>query len=311
MTKSTNSSRLSRRNAVYYNKSGAHNTLAYLHKKNWRRVMARDVMNQSLREFALAVGKKMRGIYFLARDGSPTLHVGIEGENTSAGRIGIDVITRGLEDVDVFCVNSDFIRSGPVNSANYHTKQSKNLLVSVRTACKALRVHTMQELCTDSLPAFQTKAIKTVVKDSNNLRASYSKIVGITYAADNNMVSSFVEEMESIITSGYKFATNGFRTEVYNLCTLHNKLIEARLAQDSSFYYAELVRNARGVTTHVKWLLVDNFCMVDKIYRASVADLPSGLQVGMSLMAMATEDKQYIEGAGYRVNESTYYVVKK
>jgi len=139
--------------------------------------MARDVMNQSLREFALAVGKKMRGIYFLARDGSPTLHVGIEGENTSAGRIGIDVITRGLEDVDVFCVNSDFIRSGPVNSANYHTKQSKNLLVSVRTACKALRVHTMQELCTDSLPAFQTKAIKTVVKDSNNLRASYSKIV--------------------------------------------------------------------------------------------------------------------------------------
>ena len=297
-------------------RSNATKTIAELTNSDYYTVTTpQDIPCPHLQAVATGVAKKLRGAKFIYGATYKTMYLYLEGCPVTLGRIqrSARYSSRGQEHYE-FEVRGDFIENGKHNSARFYSKASKHVSNTVKNVCKYLKPHSMHLLSDAFIHELDKCAKGTSRNMHDKLRDSFKKITGNYnhYSALSEDSYSFIAELGDIITAGFKFKNPQFNALVHEAVDQYAQLKQEEADQVLSYYFVTLDRIGDEVVG-ARWIDVDRKIPESEtvVHKASVSELPHDLFAGLSLMAMANQDNQYIDGAGYYVSKDILYVAKQ
>lgn len=296
-------------------RSNATKTIAELTNSDYYTVTTpQDIPCPHLQAVATGVAKKLRGAKFIYGATYKTMYLYLEGCPVTLGRIqrSARYSSRGQEHYE-FEVRGDFIENGKHNSARFYTKASKHVSNTVKNVCKYLKPHSMHLLSDAFIHELDKCAKSTGNSMHNKLRDTFRKITGIhSYSNLDETSYNLIAELEDIITTGFKFKNPQFNALVHEAVDQYAQLKQEEADQVLSYYFVTLDRIGDEVVG-ARWIDVDRKIPESEtvVHKASVSELPHDLFAGLSLMAMANQDNQYIDGAGYYVSKDILYVAKQ
>ena len=266
--------------------------------------------SQELKNFRIRLQKEMRGVYTKTRDNT-SAWVCMDNEPMVLGWVGYGDYQTSKSGDPKYVVCARDIEN--MKYSDYTIQHNMRMATNIDTAIKHAKGH-MRKYTTDDLAQVFAKDVKRAVngikeKARDEFREAVSgagiKLSGHRDGMDNTLMA----ELFNMVRAGHKFTNGELDTSIRTLM--------AKKKENDRFGKGATPVNFLRTYKHYDGMRVDIARIADitsyqmrptyehkHTYLAQ--DLPEDFAGKVAVMSMC-EDKHFVEGVGYRVNETMFY----
>jgi len=266
--------------------------------------------SQELKNFRIRLQKEMRGVYTKTRDNT-SAWVCMDNEPMVLGWVGYgDYQTSKMGDPKYVVCARDIEN---MKYSDYTIQHNMRMATNIDTAIKHAKGH-MRKYTTDDIAQVFAKDVKRAVnnikdkaRDEFNKAVTNAGIKGSGYGDGSE--KKLMVELFNMVHAGHKFVDTEVDTSIRTLM--------AKTKENDRFGKGVTPVNFLRTYKHYDGMRVDITRIADITgYRHEpmhehkhtylAQDLPDDFAGKVAVMSMC-EDKHFVEGVGYRVNEAMFY----
>ena len=266
--------------------------------------------SQELKNFRIRLHKEMRGVYTKTRDNT-SAWVCMDNEPMVLGWVGYgDYQTSKMGDPKYVVCARDIEN---MKYSDYTIQHNMRMATNIDTAIKHAKGH-MRKYTTDDIAQVFAKDVKRAVnnikdkaRDEFNKAVTNAGIKGSGYGDGSE--KKLMVELFNMVHAGHKFVDTEVDTSIRTLM--------AKTKENDRFGKGVTPVNFLRTYKHYDGMRVDITRIADITgYRHEpmhehkhtylAQDLPDDFAGKVAVMSMC-EDKHFVEGVGYRVNEAMFY----
>lgn len=257
-------------------------------------------------KFRKELERTVRGVKTLYRD-TKSAWVYMDGEYMTMGWIGYGDFQTSKNGADKYVVYSRTISNMKYNdgSRQHHMRMAKDMGIALKAAKAEFRNYSPVEVA-EALRSKVSKPVNLMMGAARTKTREALSSVGLE--SYGTAVRRTIQVLEGLITSGHVFPQADFHDDLLSMFAAKkeaDRLDTPRLPMTFVRVYEKFGRQ------------YVNACLMEDIkssYNAnnthlatwSAEDTPEDVQGQIAVMSMC-EDDQFVEGVGYKVDETTFY----
>ena len=257
--------------------------------------------------FRKEVERSIRGAKTIYRD-TNSAWVYMEGEYMTMGWIGYGDFQSSKSGPSKYVVYSRSIRNCKYNDGNnqFHMRMAKHMDIALKAAKSELRNYTSAEIAT----ALKKKVREPVMELRGDARQAYQnalKKVGLEYYGTATDRMQYA--LAGLMSAGHVFPDLELNADIKTLLSAakeNNRLqtdkLPMRFVRIYEKFGKQRVDVARVDDVLTSYLNVNS----EHVATWDAADVPEELQGQVAVMSMC-EAGQFVEGVGYKVDDTTFY----
>ena len=266
--------------------------------------------SQELRNFRIRLHKEMRGVYTKTRDNT-SAWVCMDNEPMALGWVGYGDYQTSKSGDPKYVVCARDIEN--MKYSDYTIQHNMRMATNIDTAIKHAKGH-MRKYTTDDIAKVFGKDVKRAIngikdKARDEFREAVSGAGIRTSGHRDGMDNTLMTELFNMVRAGHKFTNGELDTSIRTLM--------AKKKESDRFSDADIPVDFLRTYEHYDGMRVDITRIADITgYRHEpmhehkhtylAQDLPDDFAGKVAVMSMC-EDKHFVEGVGYRVNEAMFY----
>ena len=233
----------------------------------------------------------------------------IPGDEFALMRIGYADYNIGESSKETYSVYARTIRNEKYGTYRdqYHMMLSENLERTVRNVKKYLRPYHTHDIAEMSASDVESKMTEVVYSQDSKFSEARGSVVGDP---------SFINEMRALVDNKYEFLDSKFGKKVERYLEEYAELKAKRNAQVHGHFVLVRSRGGRQVFDVIR--VTDMRDKARKLFQSKVAppvhtytqeNLPQDIAQKIAALSMLKEDDAFVEGLGYKVSATAYWVV--